>query len=301
LRPALKAKTRRWWPFILLLLAASSRWLVADAHPEAAPTLLSATLGCGWAALLLFVFLPRIPTTTAHTLRMLVAGALFLAGPAIGLILGARNVSAAALTMALALTPVAVALGASAFGIAGREGVAGRIWPGLAAVTGLLLILVQPDLGNPLTDAALFLAPILTGLGAALFESSSTELSATHPTEQPAHPAAALLGATALFTLATAASFLRATHTTPHVSLIAIAYEGLLALLSVLALSRLGATRWSSQFTWLPLLILLEGILLARPPVTARWLTGLALLTIASLYLLTPQVDEPETAPTLIR
>lgn len=270
---------------------AASRWLVADVHPEAAPSLASAALGCGWAALLAFTLLGRSapPASKANALRSLLAGALFLGGPAIGLVINARALNAAALTMALALTPVAVAIGAAAISVGRSQAVAGRIWPGLAAVTGLLLILVQPDLGNTTTDIALFLAPTLTGLGAALYDS------ADHP------PAAnALIGGSALFAFATLATSLMGGHR-PSFSLLAIVYEGILALLSVLALSRLGAMRWSSQFTWLPLLVLIEGIILVRPPATTRAVVGLLLLALASVYLLVPQDDELDAAPTILR
>jgi drug/metabolite transporter (DMT)-like permease len=286
-----KAWLHRWWPFILLLVVAASRWLVADVHPEAAPTLASAALGCGWAALLAFTLLNRQSPAASKpkALRSLLAGALFLGGPAIGLLINARELNAGALTIALALTPVAVAIAASAFGVAKSQGVAGRIWPGLAAVTGLLLILVQPDLGNTTSDIALFFAPTLTGFGAALFDS----------TDNP--PAAnALIGAAALFAFAALTTSLVGGHH-PTFSLLAIAYEGVLALLSVLALSRLGATRWSSQFTWLPLLVLIEGIVLVRPPVSTRSVAGLLLLLLASIYLLVPQDDDPDAAPTLLR
>jgi hypothetical protein len=67
--------------------------------------------------------------------------------------------------IALALTPVVVAL-------AGRvESVAGRIWPGLAAVAGLMLVVAQPSLGDARSDVALCLMPVLTGCGAALLSS----------------------------------------------------------------------------------------------------------------------------------
>jgi hypothetical protein len=190
--------------------------------------------------------------------------------------------------MALALTPVAVAIGLSALASAKSDGAAGRIWPGLAAVTGLLLILVQPNLGNLRSDVALILAPTLTGLGAALYDSRAKSPTGAIPTT--------LLGATALFAIAAVASHVTTGHQ-PTLSLLAIAYEGILSILSILVLSRLGATRWSSQFTWLPLLILLEGIVMIRPPVTARWLTGLALLAVASIYLLLPRDDEAAVTP----
>jgi hypothetical protein len=108
-----------------------------------------------------------------------------------------------------------------------------------------------------------------------------------------------LIGAVALFGFATLATSLTGGHR-PSFSLLAIAYEGILALLSVLALSRLGAMRWSSQFTWLPMLVLVEGIVLVRPPLTTRSVIGLLLLTLASVYLLISQEDEADTAPTIL-
>jgi drug/metabolite transporter (DMT)-like permease len=292
-----KGKLQRWWPFVLLLVVAASRWVVANLHPEAAPSLSSAALGCGWAAVIAFTFVGRraVPLSRRKGMRAVVGGALLLGGPAVGLLLGAHELNAGALTIALALTPVAVAIGAAAFGAGTSQGVAGRIWPGLAAVTGLLLILVQPNLGNTFSDVALFLAPTLTGLGAALFDSAGEAEDVADSSE-----ANALLGAAALFGVATLATWVVSGHR-PTLSLIAIAYEGILALLSVLSLSRLGATRWSSQFTWLPLLILLEGIVMVRPPVTGRWVIGLLLLAVASVYLLMPPVDESDAATLLPR
>jgi hypothetical protein len=279
----------------VLLAVAASRWLVADIHPEAAPSPASAALGCGWAAVVALTLLDKDlgPAKKWSGLRSLLAGAMLLGGPATGLLIGAHELSAAALTMALALTPVAVAVGVAAFWEGTSQGIAGRIWPGLAAVTGLLLILVQPSLLNMLNDVALLLAPTLTGLGAALFAAKGDGRDDRKPSN-----ANALLGAAALFTFATLLRWVAAGHR-PVLSLLAIAYEGVLALLSVMALSRLGPMRWSSQFTWLPLLILLEGIVMMRPPVTARWLTGLLVLAIASVYLLMPQEDESVSRTTL--
>ena len=281
---------------MLLLAVAASRWVVADAHPEAGPSLASAALGCGWAALVFVVVSPRITRPSKSKMAItLLAGALLLSGPAVGLLVGAHDLSAGALTIALALTPVAVAIGLSSFGSGAAGEVAGRIWPGLAAVTGLLLVLVQPDLSDARNDVALLLAPTLTGLGGALFCTRATEPGAAHQHAS----AVALLGAALVFLVATAATAIVA-HQRPSLSMPAIAYEGVLALLSLLSLGRLGATRWSSQFTWLPLLILLEGIVLVRPPVTVRWVAGLALLAIASVYLLTPREDDAAERPTTL-
>ena len=294
---SIKGTVSRWWPFALLLTVSASRWIVADLHPQAAPSLASAALGCGWAAVLAFTFIDKesAQVSNANGLRGLIAGAMLFGGPAIGLLMGAHQLNAGALTMALALTPVAVAIGAAAFGAETSQGVAGRIWPGLAAVTGLLLILVQPDVANTFNDIALLLAPALTGVGAALLDSAVPSGAESRP--PVAH---ALIGAAALFGFATVGAMFVAGHR-PALCLLAIGYEGVLALLSLLAFSRLGATRWSSQFTWLPLLILTESIVMVRPPITGRWVTGIVLLAVASVYLLLPQAEEPEAAPSLVR
>jgi len=289
-------KARRWWPFVLLLLVGATRWAVAAARPVAESTLTSETLGCAWATLLAFAFLlPRRPATPqpkpspTGRLRWFFSGAMLFGGPAIVLLFPGRDLDSSALTIALALTPIVIAIASAALGTESSEGIAGRIWPSLAAVAGLLLVLVQPSLGDLRTDLTLLLAPVLTGLGAVLF---CRDIS-----RSIFRPTAALLGACSLFAIGFLASHLTGAHTT--FSLLAIACDGIVALLGIATLSRLGATRWSSQFTWIPLLIILEGIVLVRPKLTAHWFTGLILLIVAGVYLLLPPGDEAatETSP----
>jgi drug/metabolite transporter (DMT)-like permease len=290
----LRAKARvtwgQWWPFALLTALSAARWVVSDAHPEAESTLLSKGLGCGWATLLALALMTRAPAkaTLRRSWRGLAAGALLLCGPAVWMIVGARSADASGLTMALALTSVVVAVAATAFGSLTPEGVAGRIWPGLAAIAGLLLLLAEPSLADTKSDVALALAPALTGIGAAWFCSDRVR--------SPWRATMALAGAAVVFGLAIAVSVLRE-HAWPEISLVAVAYDGVLASLSVLTLVRLGATRWSAQFTLLPLLILLQALVFARPPLTTRWVFGLGLLAVASVYLLLPQVDDGEAGP----
>jgi drug/metabolite transporter (DMT)-like permease len=224
----------------------------------------------------------RPKSSRAATLRWFFAGALLFGGPAISLLLPGRDLDSSALTIALALTPIIIAIASSALGTESSEGIAGRIWPSLAAVAGLLLVLVQPSLGDLRTDLLLLMAPVLTGLGAVLF---CTEHSGNIP-----RITSALLGACALFAIALLAS--RLTGARPTFSLLAIACDGIVALLGIATLSRLGSTRWSSQFAWVPLLIILEGIVLVRPRLTAHWFTGLVLLIVAGVYLLLPPGDE---------
>jgi hypothetical protein len=217
---------------------------------------------------MLVLVLGRAPLGVVKDWRGLLAGAMMLGGPAVGLLAGGMD--AGSLTIALALTPVVVAVAASALGD-GSEGMAGRLWPGLAAVAGLLLVLTQPSMSNVRNDGLLLLAPVLTGVGAALF--------CTKPGRSVA---STLVGAAVVFVLGW--GLLRGS-----VSVVSVACDGVLALLGVLAVSRLGATRWSAQFALVPLLIVLEGLVLVRPGLQVRWIVGLALVAVGSVYLLLPQ------------
>ena len=277
----------RWGAFAVLVVAAASRWVVSEARPEAEPTLTSLTMGCVWASLVSLMLLRRGPARVSLRGSWLgvVAGAMVFGGPAVGALLRAREMDGASLTMALALTPVAAGIASAALGRGSLDGAAGRIWPGLAAVGGLLLVLAEPNLGDVRSDVALLLAPVLTGVGAALFcvRGGGTRWRAT----------SALLGGTLLFAVTLVAESV-ASRTRPTVSLLAMACDGVLALASVYALQRIGATRWTAQFTLVPLLIVLEGLALAHQALTLRWVVGIALLALASLYLLLPSTDEPE-------
>jgi drug/metabolite transporter (DMT)-like permease len=283
---------RRWWPFVLLVLMAAARWLLAAARPEAESSLLSQLGGCAWAGLLcLCLFLgsrrtPAIVESKRTLASYPLAGALLLGGPFAALLLHAHQVDPVGLTMALALTPVAVAIAAAALGSARSDGVTGRIWPGIAAVTGLLLVLVPPNLSYVQDDLVFALAPICTGIGSALFSRTAP----VNARQSRLHAALALAGAGLAFAVALLVAHASAERV--HVSVVAIASDGILAMLSTFALLRLGATRWAAQFTLVPLLILVEGIFLVRPVVTSRWFIGLGLLVAASVFLLLPPTDE---------
>ena len=278
-----RTRWQRWWPFVLLMLAGASRWMLAAARPEAESSVASEAMGCAWAALVyaVLVIRPRMARpVTGSLLRAGLGGAMLLCGPGIGHLLHATRMESSGLMMALALTPVVVA-------IAGRiDDVAGRIWPGLAAVAGLMLVLVQPSLGDARSDVAMALAPLLTGCGAALFCSEGN----TTVWQAPA----ALAGAAIIFSASWAGAWHAGGVVLPSLS--AVVCDGVLALLSLLVLARLGAVRWSAQFALLPLLILLQGILILRPAITVRWVAGMLLIATASVYLLLPQAEENETA-----
>jgi drug/metabolite transporter (DMT)-like permease len=278
---------------VLLLVVGASRWLLVSARPETEPTLPSLTAGCAWAALVCAAFAIRsVPGRQGarHLGRGLIAGALLLGGPMLALVLGVTGVESSALVMALALTPVAVGVAASALGNESTDSLSGRIWPGIAAVTGLLLVLVEPSLSDLRADVVLVLVPVMTGLGAAMFAAAQRRGVERMSVTQWL-PTSGLLGGAAVFAVGWAESHL---HGAPvlRLSLTAVATDGIFALLSVLALARLGAVRWSAQFTLLPLLILLEGIVMVRPVFTTRWVVGLVLVAAASVYLLLPQDDD---------
>lgn len=297
----------RWWPFALLVLAGASRWMLEGARPEAGSTLGSKALGCTWAALLLLILSRRdrprgdvsAKLRSALDWRALLAGALLLGGPASALLIGGE-LDAGDMAIALALTPVAVVIAAAALRRAAADGVPGRIWPALAAVAGLLLLVAEPSLRDARDDAAMLLAPALTGVGAALFCLEPVRPGeARRPGDGSRPCTAALAGGAALFAMALGLWWLVVGHR-PVVALAAVACDGLVALLAVVALERVGATRWSAQFALLPLLVLLEGVVLVRPGVTGRWIAGLGLLALASVYLLLPPVDEPERGPAFV-
>jgi hypothetical protein len=292
LKKGIRERLQPWLLFGLLVLAGAVRWMVTEARPDSESTLASLTLGCGWAALVSLMLLVRGPAQAMvrRSWLGLLAGALLFAGPVAGLLLHVHEFNATSLTMALTLTPVAVGITSAAVGGGEMGGAAGRIWPGLAALGGLLLLLAEPSLSNPRADLALFLAPTLTGVGAALLclRGSSGWRATT-----------GLFGATALFAVVLLVESV-ASGVRPRVSLLAVACDGVMALLSVYALLRVGATRWSAQFALLPLLIVLEGIAMVRPVFTARWVVGLSLLALASIYLLLPPGDDSEAGATVV-
>jgi drug/metabolite transporter (DMT)-like permease len=268
----------------VLCLLRGSRWILSDALPGSATTFTSAALGCGSVAvlyLLVFGRSRRWRDSPGQIVQPGVAGAMLIAGPLAGL-WRPGLVSAAGLTMALALTPVVLVVVQAALQQRG-EALAGRLWPGLAAVAGLLLLLAQPSLSNPGRDLLLVLAPVLSGWGAALFCST--------PATAWRLPAA-LLGGCAVLSLGASVNYAMHVGSWPDMPGLAAGLDAAEALLSLLTLSRLSATRWSAQFAIVPLLVVLEGIVLMHSRVPQRMIVGLALLAAAGTALLVPPAEE---------
>jgi threonine/homoserine efflux transporter RhtA len=73
---------------------------------------------------------------------------------------------------------------------------------------------------------------------------------------------------------------------------LAAGVDALEALLALIALGRLSATRWSAQFAIVPLLVLLEGVVFMSSSISARMIVGLLLLAVAAVALLIPPSEE---------
>jgi len=285
----MKVRSRRssswllWWPFALLCLIRGSRWILSESLPGSATTLGSAAVGCGSAAALyLLILRPAVREQAGQLARSAIGGALLIVGPLIALVYP-HSIPAASLTIALALTPVVIAVAEAATRHT-SETLAGRLWPGLAAIAGLLLVLTQPSLASPGEDLILMLTPLLTGCGAVLFCSARPNVWRIP---------AALLGAAAALGIGAAINIAMHLGTWPDTAGLAAGFDALEALLSLMALGRLSATRWSAQFAIVPLLVLLEGIAMMPSSTSARIIAGLLLLAIAAAALLIPPSEEP--------
>lgn len=260
--------------------------MLVNSWPEAASTAVSQAAGCGMAALVTFVFLLRKRLGLAagrSELQWGLAGAMLLCGPAIVLVMGAR-VDPIAVIMALSLTPVVTGVAESAFGSNDDGNLAGRMWPGLAAVSGFLLLVPQPSLSRVEVVAVLILAPLLTGVGAAMFHRKDEN------SNRSLWKVASLSGAALLFGVGILVNRFRGGESS--ISGLAAIVDGVTAWLAVTALERIGATRWTAQFALVPLTIFVEGILLTGLVVHARSVTGLGLLLLAGIFLLVPSGEE---------
>lgn len=273
---------RQGWPFALLCLSAASEGWITDTWPQAGSTLASETVACALATALSFglAFLkPVTRSTRLSTSSATWAGVLVLAGPTIGLFL-MSDVGPGNRVLALALTPVVVAVAENAL-TTQEHGLSAKVlWAGLAAVSGLLLVLPEPSLASPLNDATLFLTPLLTGIGCSLFRHHTLEA-----TDAAGSTTATFAGGCLLFGLGTAVQSMLQ-HTLPIMSFGAVAIDLVLTLLSILALQRLTATQYTSRYVLVPLAILSISLLQVHETITTRSVTCAVLLSGATIALL---------------
>ena len=281
----------RMWPFALLCVLASMFWLLLDRYPEIHVTLCSDAAACGCFAILGLIAMllsRRAAISSSQAIQNAIAGVLVLAGPTAGSFLHASSLNPSSLAIALCLTPVVVSVAESVTSDTGLSNDA--LWPGLAAAAGLLLVLPSPFLGDWRNDAAMVLAPVLTGIGCVLFRRDSA------PVIQRA--TAGFAGAAIVFALA-AGIDAAVLHTRPEVSLAATAIDAVLSLLALFALGRLAARQYAARYVLVPLLLLLQGPLLLHtliPLVTWRNAVCAVLLLSAAIKLLRSNSVEKVTS-----
>ncbi len=234
---------------------------------------------------------------------MPIAAAFLLASPALGAAVSDRHLNATAATVALVLTPVvtAVAMAASSPG----DEMAGMLWPGLAGIAGLLLLVPAPSLSSWRTDLGLASLPLVPGIAAAYIttrirmtrseQNGSAVGTGFEGTWAPGGYSVqwmerGLLMAAVLFGI----TFLQGIGSQEIGALgwVGGLADGAILWLTLLTLKRVGAVRWSAQFLLTPLVTILEGLVLLRPMATARSWVGIALLAVSGGYLLVPRSGE---------
>jgi drug/metabolite transporter (DMT)-like permease len=280
------SRWQRWWPFVLLCLLATLRWTLIDSVPALLSTSVSETIGCGSACLLaLSVSVLRRSQSprVADVLQIAIAGAMMLGGPLVALMLSAHWVDGSDITISLAIVPVVVAVSRPVFRPTEGAALAGRMWPGIVAITGMLLVLPQPMLGSWRAYCLLAAAPLVTGVGAAWFRSCGGG---------KAWRSTIGLGAvTVVFGTKLVLGGQAMWHTVPA-GWSAAAFDGALALLGAMSVLRLGATRWSAQFVLVPLAVMAFSLAAFLPRLDTRLLCGLGLMMLASVFLLLPPKTE---------
>ena len=290
----------RFWPMGTLCLLGGSRWLLEGARPAAQSTYATQSLGFLSAAAILgigelwakrnlkergsgtfLLWLQQRP-------RRVAGGVCALAGTGVASTITARTIRADDATLALALTSCVVAVGAAAMDSTAAPDMTARLWPGLAAIAGLLLLLPQPRVQDWRLGLALLAMPLLTGLGAAFFsEVKVSPNSAAEPSRLGSAAWPSLLGAAAVYGILAWVSgrhesaFSSASTLTKE----AVSLDGTIAFLTMLSLLRLGAMRWSAQFILVPLVALLEGVVFLRPQLDSRSWLAFVLLLISGAYL----------------
>ncbi len=291
------------WPFVLLCVLGSSRWLLEGARPETASTNLTQAAGCllaaGWLVLHALFFRRRSDMSYGLLYKPLpaVCAGLTIAGPSVWAVVSSRYIHAENVMLALALVPVVVAVAVPAFRASGSSDLAARLWPGLAGVTGLLLLVPQPTFSDWRFGLALAGMPVVGGTCAAFVSArSGSEARADGEAGDGFFSARALVVSAMCFGFLIV--WVNRGQESPQFSWVGSALDGMTFLCMLAVLERLGAVRWSAQFLLIPLLTLLEGVVFLRPFLTTRSWLAFALLGVSSAYLLVASPgDLPAVTP----
>jgi hypothetical protein len=298
--PAAGAWMQRSWPLALLCALAGSRWLLEGVWPETAASGMSEAAGCWIAAGLVGAAgFWRAAGSRRWGWRTAIGGGLLLAGPALGAVVAGHHVSGNNGTLALSLVPVVVAVSLSGSPGSEADGLSGRLWPGLAGLAGLLLLLPEPVFYDWRFTCGLVLIPLVTGVAGALTAlavDGSDEDARSDPRGRKDWKIAALL-MTGFLLLGAGGGLVGTGFHLP-----AAVLDGVAALLSLEVLERMGAIGWGAQFLLVPLLTMLEGAALLRPVLDVRSWVGFLLLAISGGYLLLGSAaDRPGWTKEMVR
>ncbi len=277
----------RTWPFALLCVLNASRWLIEGAFPNTGSSAWSEAVGCLFVAacLLAWTRLGRQRRNQApregSSPYPVVTAAIVIAGVPIGTAIAGRSLNPNNVTLALALCPVVIAVVVSATGQGEGADLTGLLWPGLAGIAGLLLLVPEPSFGAWRPWIGMVAVPLLVG-GAAGGYGSATRAVPDRALGD-ARAIAAGLGCAAGLLGLLAISHGR-TGGGQGISLPAAALDGGTALLTLVALVRIGPVRWSAQFLLVPLLGLGEGVVVLRPLLDWRSYLAFGLLAMSAAY-----------------
>lgn len=271
-----------------LVVLSASRWLLEGVLPGSGTTLPSAVLGALLAAAAFSIRaagrLRRMRTGRAQRsgATPIMAGALLLGAPAVAGAIAGTALNANSATLAMVLVPVIVAVAGPVVSTRAQWDVVGRLWPGLAGLAGLLLLVPQPAFSQLRPWLGLAALPLLPGIAATVYQPTKTPVEHAEKTgDSPWTPALSALLAAMLFALAQRIS--------GHADIVrlglgsAAMLDGVLFYLSLRLLEGQGATGWSAQFLWVPLLTILEGVVLLHPLLDTRSWVGMALLLLGSV------------------
>ncbi len=225
--------------------------------------------------------------------RSSVLGVAVLAGPAMAAFIAGRPISGSNGSLAIALTPIIVAICMGALGASGLD-LPARLWPGLTGLTALLLLLPQPEM-NPRLLLALCTIPLSAGMASAFLDRSlvQDDEMRTDPRSQRSWVGIALLGAAGVYSIFA----LQGRHeVSVPFSWLSATVDGLAAFLSLQALATLGVMRWCAQFFLIPLLTMIEGVVFLKPLLDVRSWLAFVLLGVSSAYLLWSPVIETDRA-----
>ncbi len=224
-----------------------------------------------------------IPSFTESTSWVaILAASLVLTGPALAVLVAGQFINPNNTTLALALVPVVIAIVVSVSGEAEHSEFTGLLWPGLAGVAGLLLLVPQPSFGDIRPWLGMVAMPVIVGVGAGVW-SARTRQSREGLSEGGRLRLASSLLAAAMIFAGLAVLHWRAGGELAF-SLSAAALDGLTAALTLLVLRRFRAVRWSAQFLLIPLVGLLEGVVLLRPFLDWRSYLAFGLMGVSGLY-----------------